>query len=173
MQNHNQDPVSFCEEAIRTGENKDIALMYAQYIESNFLSVADAEVKLSKEEFDDYTQLRSIVMTIVATVYVWNNQFELAYNLESEFINNSSLWNNEEIKVFDIYLIHLIIQKQTQHLDLLFKNESIRNEYLSFEDVYKSSIDPTYHFLSNGGIFVNTVNRVNAYSRVLIGKNLL
>jgi len=173
MTQENQDPISFCNDALQTATNKEEAFEYAKFIEKHFMVIDVTNKNMSDEELFELSNLRSTVLAIVATIYVWNDQLELAQNIDSEFIYNKSLWEDEDNRVIDIYLIHLIIKKQISHLKTIFKNESFRKNYLHYEDIFMSVVDPKHEFKSNGGVFVNYVNRTNAYSRLFTGKNIL
>ncbi len=173
MEQETPDPVAICIEALQNGTGKELALKQADIAYSRWRAVDVSDKNLSMDELKDLLRIRSIVMATIATVYVWNNDTNTASQLEDEFLFDEELWQGNNRQVIDIYLMQLIIQKQTEHLNIIFQDADFRKSFLEYEDVYLSSINPDYEFKSNGMIFTTLINRINSYSRMLTGQKLM
>ncbi len=173
MSRENQDSVEICIEALQTVTNKEIALEQAKISHNHWWVIDASDKNLSMDELKELLNIRSIVFAVIASVYVWNEQYSLAYEIEDEFLYKEALWKGNNQQVIDIYLMQLIIQKQTGHLKIIFEDKDFMKQFLQYEDVYLSFLNPHYEFKSNVGIFVNLLNRVNNYSRMLTGEKLI
>jgi hypothetical protein len=173
MEQENQDPVITCFNALRSATNKEIALEQAKIAHKHWWAIDATDKNLSMDELKDLLNDRSVVFAIVASVYIWNKCYTLAYEIEDEFLYNTDLWIGDRQQAIDIYLMQLIIEKQTDHLKIIFEYEDFRNSFLQYEDVYLSFLNPKYEFRSNRSLFIILINRVNNYSRLLTGDKLI
>lgn len=171
MESRKKEPILICIAALNMGTNKEVALKQAKRILPNLLN---ADRRIDGIDPDLYIMIanaRSMGFAIIASVFVWNNCYESAYELEKEFLYDQLLWYDNERRALELYLANLIIQKQTEHLNEIFKNEDFRNQFLHFEDVYLSIINPQYHFKSESYEFVSLLHHINNYSKMMLTDN--
>lgn len=168
-----QDPVEVCIYALQNAKNKEIAFEQAKIAHKMLWVIDVSDDNLSMEELRDLLRFRSIAMATIASVYVWNGDYSSALELENQFLFINELWIGDKRQVVEIYLMLLIIQKQTNHLTQIFNNNEFRNNFLEYEDIYLSYLNPHYEFKSTGAIFVDLLNRINNYSRMLNGHKLM
>lgn len=173
MEQENQDPVVTCIEGLQTATNKEVALEQAKIAHKRWWAIDATDENFSMDELKDLLNVRSFVFATVASVYIWNKCYTLAYEIEDEFLYKNALWIGDRKQAIDIYLIQLIIQKQTDHLKTIFEHEAFRKTFLQYEDVYLSCLNPNYEFRSNNNLFVILLNRVNNYCRLLTGDKLI
>lgn len=172
MYHQNNDPVAHCIKALQSGSNKQSALDKAKLAHSDWMSIESLNREFSSEEIQQALLLRTIVLCTVATVYVWNEEFEKAFALENEFLFSNDLWTEENRQVIEGYLSHLIYQNQFEHLDSIFTEKSFREEFLQIENIYKSVQNKNYKIKGSRLEFVSLANRLNNYCKLLKGYEL-
>ncbi len=159
------DPVPFLLNALRTGQGKKEALDAAHRAHERWWAIDVSDREHSMEELNELLELRAFVLGAVATVCVWNSEFGIADHLQPTFIHHAALWSGERRDTIELYIIHLIFQKQWPRLDAIFEDEPLKAAFLDYHDLYRSVLDPHYAFQSKQDPFLNTVNKVNQYCR--------
>lgn len=173
MKPKKKEPISICIDALNSGNNKEVAL---EHVKNILPKLANPDRTIDGIDPDVYIMIvkaRSMSFAIIASVFVWNKYYESAYELEKEFLYDQLLWYDRERPMLEIYLSHLIIQKQTDHLKEIFENEDFRNHFLQYEDVYLSVEDSHYTYKSKTFEFVNALNHISNYSKMLTGNKLM
>jgi hypothetical protein len=173
MTDENQDAILFCLEALQSATDRESAMEQAKIAHQQWLRVYTPEEDFSMDELKELLNIRSSVFAIIAAVYVWNGEYELAYDIENEFLMKQKLWEGKGRGELEMYLMQLLVFKQTDRLKKAFSNVEFRNAFLTFEDIYLTLLNPYYEFKSHVGIFVNLLNQVNNYSRMLTGSKLI
>lgn len=168
-----QNSVSFCIKALHTATNKERALVEAKTAHAQWVSIDISDILKYGSAVREVYNFRSTVFAIVASVYVWNNSPSLAFDMEPEFLFDDDLWQDRNKLSIERYLVLLIIQKQTDHLKKIFKNDKFKTVFLEYEDVYLSSSNPDYIFKSDSRVFVKLVHEINIYCRMITGKDLM
>lgn len=100
---------------------------------------------------------------IVAMLYVWNNWFDEAFEIEEYFLANT-YWHpiREQIEQ---YLEMLIIKRRSVHLGKLFDNPEFQYSFLTYFEVYYSLfLDPTLT-ITKMSEFVQLINKINKLCR--------
>ncbi len=172
VQEQPDDPVPFMLDALYTGKGKEEALGAAHRAHELWWAIDVSDRDLTMEEHMALLRTRAFVFGAVATVCVWNGEFEIADGLQPEFIDQEVLWSGERREVVELYLVHLIFQKQWERLDAIFADNAFRSAFLDYHDLYRSVLDPHYEFKSKQGPFLNAVNKVNHYC-IQIGRERL
>lgn len=168
------DPVVSCIKALQTATKKEEALEQARLAHQHWWALDMTDKAYTPGQLMRQFKLRAIVLATVAAVYVWNARYEEAFALEEEFLYDPELWEEDMQQPIDIYLMQLLVQKQTDRLAHIFnENADFTNAFLAYQDVYISYLNPHYEFKSGVGNFTTLVNRVNAYSRMLTGIKLM
>lgn len=157
------DPVPFVLNALQTGKGKEDALKAAHRARELWWARDVSDRDHSMDELEELLELRAFVLGAVATVCVWNREFEIADRIEPSFIHHTGLWSGERREAIELYLIHLIFQKQWLRLDAIFQHKEYKAAFFDYHDLYRSAQDPHYAFESKQGPFLNTVNKVNQY----------
>lgn len=157
------DPVPFMLDALHTGKGKEDALGAAHRSHERWWAVDVSDRDLTMEELTELMDLRSFVLGAVATTCVWNGEFEIADRIQPTFIHQHGLWSGERREAVELYLVHLIFQKQWNRMEAIFEHGEFKAAFLDYHDLYRSVLDPHYEFKSKQGPFLNTVNKVNHY----------
>ena len=158
-----EDPVVIFLEALRTGKNKDAALEAAKRAHRHWWAIDVSDREHTMEELAELLALRAFVFAAVATVYVWNGAFEIADEIEDQFLYHQAIWEGERREAMELYLIHLIFKKQWDRIEVIFAQADLKKAFLDYYDLYRSVLDRHYEFQSKHGPFLNTVNKVNHY----------
>lgn len=170
MKENNKNPVEFCINSLQTGTNKEEALKNAVQVYNTWWIVDVSDKDFSMEELKELLKIRAYVLAVAASVYVWNEKYSDALNLEEQFLYNNNIWSEAEKHIIEAYLSLLIIQGQTNHLKEIFIDKKFREQFLVYEDAYLSLLDPGYEFESPGGKFVHVINQINNLSRLIKGE---
>lgn len=159
------DPVPICMDALTYGRDPEGALDAAHEAFHRWWAVDGTDREHSHEELLEFNRTRSFVLGVVATVCVWNKEFAIADRLQPEFIYHEGLWQDDRRQVVELYLIHLIFQKEYQRVEAIFGDPDFKKEFLTYYDLYRSVLDPHYEFQSKQGPFLADLNKVNQYCR--------
>ena len=126
MEQENEDPVAVCIHALETATNKDLAVAQAKVAYQSWRAIDVSDKNYSMSQLNELWRVSSIVMATIASVYVWNGDYEGASRLEDHFLYNERLWEKDNRQVIDIYLTLLLIQKQTDHLKRISEYKEFR-----------------------------------------------
>jgi hypothetical protein len=159
------DPVPVLLDALQTGQDPEGALAAAHLAHARWWAKDCTDREYSIAELMDISEQRAFVLGSIATVCVWNKEFAIADRIQPEFLLHTNLWVDKRREVVELYLIHLIFQKQWPRIEAIFEQEAFKAAFLDYHDLYRSVLDPHYEFKSEQGPFLNTVNKVNQYCR--------
>lgn len=173
MELNEKDPIIFCINAIEDARDKELALIQAKKAKEHWWAITWAKKNLAEEEQNSLFDRRAVALSVVATVYVWDEEYDLAKKLEDSFLYNKTFWVENYKQIIDAYLMMLIIQKQINHLNKIFENLDFRNYFISYQDVYLSYLNPNYEFKGKSDLFSLTINIINNYNRKLYGTNFI
>ncbi len=162
-QERTDDPVPFFLNALTTGKDKEEALASAHRAHEMWWAIDVSDRDLSMQEQMELLDLRSLVYAGITTVCIWNGEFEIAAKLEREFLGNEALWRGHRRETMELYLVHLIFQKQWKWIERIFEDNAFKAAFLDYYDLYRSVLDMNYEFQSDQDPFLATVNKVNHY----------
>jgi hypothetical protein len=168
-----EDPVTIFLDALKSGEGKATALESARRAHQRWRAIDVSDREHTPEELQELLELRAFVLCAVATVYVWNGEFLAADGIQPEFIAHEGLWSGERREVVELYLVHLIFQKQWERIEAIFLRTPFRSAFLDYHALYRSVLDPHYEFQSKQDPFLATVNKVNHYCMQIGRKRLV
>ena len=158
-----QDPVSICLIALQTGKDKKGALDAAHSAHAQWWAIDVSNREMSEEEQMELLHERSFVLGAVAAVCVWNGEFEIADRIEEAFLYDMAIWSGYQREVIELYLIHLLFQKQYERIKKIFEDAAFKESFLDYYDLYRSAMDPHYEFQGEQMAYINTLNKVNHY----------
>ena len=173
MKENINDPVKYLLEALESGTNKETALEQAKKVHQYWWALDASDSDFSMVQLKELLKIRTNVFALIASVYMWNEQYNMAFEIEDQFLYHTSAWEGDDNRPIDIYLSHLLFQKQTDHLKEIFKDINFKNEFPVYQDIYLSMLNPNYEFKSDQGEFLDIINHLNAYARVITGIKLL
>lgn len=144
---------------LQKGVSKEEAMKYAEAGKS-FLDAQEVTVSGDSAEALQQVARRMMGYNIVAMVYAWNNQINKAAAIDEMYIHHPPMWDYLE-EYIQPYLEMLIVKKQTDYLQFLFKDVEFRKRFLPHYEAYISLlVDDTYEMTRMGQV-VNIINRVN------------
>lgn len=106
---------------------------------------------------------KSLGYHIVAMLYVWNNWFDEAFEIEENFIANT-YWHPFREQIVQ-YLELLIIKRRSVHLGKLFDNPEFQYSFLTYFEVYYSLFIDNTLTITKMDEFVPLYNRINQLCR--------
>ncbi len=95
--------------------------------------------------------------------YVWNNWFDEAFRLESNFMSRM-YWHSFSEGIGQ-YLEMLIIKQQTEHLKILFSDIEFKYAFLTHYEVFVSLLINPEYTITKMNEFVPLVNKVNGLNK--------
>ena len=165
QENYTPDPVPVLLDALQSGQDREGALAAAHQAHARWWALDCTDREYSQKELMELLDQRAFVLGSIATVYVWNKEFEIADRIQPEFIYNAKLWVDARREVVELYLIHLLFHEQYARVEAIFEDADFRKEFLDYYDLYRSVMDPHYEFQSKQDPFLASVNKVNHYCR--------
>lgn len=166
------DPVPILRKALQTGKDPEGALANAQMAHNSWWAMDCTDREYSQEELTGMLNMRAYVLCTVATVHVWNKEFEIADRIQSEFIHAPYMWGEDQRDAIELYLIHLLFHKQYDRIGSIFEDADFKKKFLDYHDLYRSEMDPHYEFQSKQDRFLAALNKVNQYCRQIGRKPL-
>jgi hypothetical protein len=100
---------------------------------------------------------------VVAMVYVWNNWFDEAFQLEGNFMSRM-YWHSFSEGIGQ-YLEMLILKQQTEHLTSIFSDIEFKYAFLTHYEVFVSLLINPEYTITKMNEFVPLVNKVNRLNR--------
>jgi hypothetical protein len=101
----------------------------------------------------------------VAIIYLYNDWFEEAFELEQCFIGMK--YFEVYRKNINAYLSSLIVKNKSGQLEKLFSDAALKERYMEYYEVYISMlVNPNYHVTLKWNILVPIINEINNTKRL-------
>lgn len=155
----NEKSLAYAYELLKKGENRETAMQHAiigkEFLDTNrILFTGQTDMVLQ----DIIRQM--IGYNIIAMVFAWNDQFNLAAEADQNYIHNPVAWSHLEPYIIP-YLEMLTVKKKVDYLNFLFSDMAFQKRFFPHYDVFISLFINDQHEIRNMQEFVKIVNRVN------------
>lgn len=152
-------PLFVAYELLHSGTSPQQALGFAEQGKA-FLDAQHIVVDTSADTVPEQLLRRMMGYNVVAMVYVWNNQINKAAEVDEQYIHYPVIWSSLAGCIRP-YLEMLMVQKQQDYLEYLFRDKGFRSYFLAHHEAFVSLfMDDTFELTLMSEV-VSIINRVN------------